>query len=105
MTPGPLTVVWKRSAIEIQIAEIVADLMSRGKPVGPVTKAMDLIERALASHPTEVGESRPNFERIIRNLRSRFVTLSTRKSGSCTCWVSVIHCLVISVGEPTWAFS
>lgn len=64
MNPGPFRVVWKRSAVEIQIAEIVNHLISRGESVAPITRAMDLIDRALSANPTEVGESRPNFERI-----------------------------------------
>ena len=64
MNRGPCRVIWKQSAIEVQLARIVNYLMERGEPLGPVTDAMNALDRVLAINPGQVGESRPNFERV-----------------------------------------
>jgi hypothetical protein len=64
MTPAPYRVIWKRSAIEIQLATIVVTLFEQGKPTEPVTRALALLEEQLARDPQIVGESRPHFERV-----------------------------------------
>lgn len=65
MNPASYRVIWKRSATEIQVADIVTGLMERGEPVGPVTRAMARLDQLLTADPNNVGESRPNFERIL----------------------------------------
>ena len=64
MSPAPYRVVWKRSAIEVKLADILLRVDERGESVEPVWQAMDLLERALVIDPNNVGESRPDFERI-----------------------------------------
>jgi hypothetical protein len=65
MNPAPYRVVWKRSALEIQLATIVNRLLERGEPMEPVTLAMDRLDQLLSLNPNAIGESRPNFERIL----------------------------------------
>lgn len=64
MSPGPYRVVWKRSAIELQLAGAVVRAMEAGHDVSAITRAMELAERILAARPNEAGESRPGFERL-----------------------------------------
>jgi hypothetical protein len=65
MNPAPYRVVWKRSATEIQLVGIVNRLIERNEPIEPVTRAMDRLDQLLSINPNGVGESRPNFERIL----------------------------------------
>jgi hypothetical protein len=65
MNPASYRVVWKRSAIEIQLATIVNRLIERNESIQPVTEAMDRLDQLLSIDPSNVGESRPNFERIL----------------------------------------
>ena len=65
MNPAPYRVIWKRSATDIQLVNIVNWLLERGDPLGPVTSAVTRIDQLLASDPAGAGESRPRFERIL----------------------------------------
>jgi hypothetical protein len=65
MNPASYQVVWKRSAVEIQLARIVNWLIENNESTTPVVEAMDRIDRILSSNPNSVGESRPKFERIL----------------------------------------
>lgn len=64
MNPAPYRVIWKRSAADIQLMNIVGDLFARGASSAPVTAAIENLEQLLVIDPNNVGESRPNFERI-----------------------------------------
>lgn len=64
MNPTPYRVVWKRSAADIQLVTIVSDLFERNESIDPVVRAITRLEQLLVIDPNNVGESRPNFERI-----------------------------------------
>lgn len=64
MNPAPYRVIWKRSAADIQLATIVSNLFERNESIEPVTRAITRLEQLLTIDPNNVGESRPNFERI-----------------------------------------
>ncbi|MBA4064981.1 MAG: hypothetical protein C0501_14970 [Isosphaera sp.] len=64
MTPGTHRVVWKRSAIEIELARAVVTAIEQGHDVEAITRAMEEADQVLAVNPSEVGEDRPNFERV-----------------------------------------
>jgi len=64
MSPGPYRVIWKRSAVEIDLAAAVVRAITEGYDQTAITRAMESADRALATNPNGIGESRPNFERI-----------------------------------------
>ena len=64
MNPAPYRVLWKRSAADIQLATIVANLFERNESIEPVTSAITRLEQLLVIDPNNVGESRPDFERV-----------------------------------------
>jgi hypothetical protein len=64
MSPGRYRVIWKRSAIELELASAVVRAMQGGQDVAAITRAMDVAERVLSVRPNDVGESRPEFERL-----------------------------------------
>jgi hypothetical protein len=57
-------VVWRRVVIEQWIVQFVLDLAARQESAEPLYAAMDRIDQSLATRPNDVGESRPDFERI-----------------------------------------
>jgi hypothetical protein len=65
VNPGPYRIIWKRSASDMQLVNIVTRLLEQTETVEPVTRAVARIDQLLAANPNHVGESRPNFERIL----------------------------------------
>jgi hypothetical protein len=66
MNPPAFRVVWKRSTIELDLADATVTAMQRGEDRGAIADAMTAAERQLAVNPSQVGESRPRFERVLR---------------------------------------
>ncbi|VTT97307.1 unnamed protein product [Gemmataceae bacterium] len=66
MNPAPYRVVWKRSAIEIELAQAVITAIEQGHDPEAITHAMEEADQALALNPNNVGESRPAYERVAR---------------------------------------
>lgn len=58
-------VIWRQSLIEKRLASIVAKAIQRGDDANAITRAMNAIDRTLASDPETAGESRNEFERIL----------------------------------------
>ncbi len=59
------TVIWRRSLVEVEIAELVVSLMEKGKALDAVTKAMSTIDQLLSGSPELRGESRGDLERVL----------------------------------------
>lgn len=57
-------VIWRRSIIEVKIAQILADLISRRQDTGTIVAAMARIDQMLSQDPQSKGESRPDFQRV-----------------------------------------
>ena len=62
---GPFKVIWRRRLIEKELAEYVVSAIERGESLTAITKAMNEIDQLLRSNPTERGESRNEFERVL----------------------------------------
>jgi hypothetical protein len=58
-------VVWKRSLIELKLAELILRCMDSGVDLAPIERAMIETDRRLAVDPAEQGESRSDFERVL----------------------------------------
>lgn len=62
---GRFRVIWRTSLIQNRLAALVLDLFQRGQDTAPITIAMAEIDRILESNPSEAGESRGSFERVL----------------------------------------
>jgi len=58
-------VIWNHKALQQGIASIVLKLMEKGSAVSPINEAMLEIDVLLAKGPSECGESRGPFERVL----------------------------------------
>jgi hypothetical protein len=62
---GSFRVVWRRRLVEHELAEFVLAAMGRQEGAASITRAMNEIDRLLATAPQTHGESREDYERIL----------------------------------------
>jgi hypothetical protein len=62
---GAYQIIWKRVVIERKLAQLVATLSEQGESVEPITEAMARFDQLLSVNPTDRGESRGEFERVL----------------------------------------
>lgn len=84
------TVIWKRSVVKRDLASIVLREMQEGRPIAPITRAMDELDRRLAANPELEGESRDGMQRILIELPLA-VTYETRVDDRIVVIRSVRH--------------